>query len=120
MNEPTPERVAQALDDAADLILIHGWAQHDPMIRQGSNAVCVQEALARVLGVADWSAVPYDDVCPVGAAAVAAMQANGCVPTTKFDDGVWSWNDTEGRTEDEVHDALRSTAKKLREGELSL
>lgn len=120
-------QVADALDGAADQILIHGWGQSSPEVRLDPTTLCIQQALmvatsnvtylSRIgVRVASWS-----DFCPVGTAALNALREGGFAVDLGGDETqVWAWNDCGGRTEDDVHDALRNTAKAIREGELEV
>lgn len=116
MNQPSREEIAQALDDAADLILIHGWKSGPP--EKGDPTLCVQAAIAKATGGTYWG---LPDLCPIGKAAHDALVANGAYRL--FGDEihrdnlgtVYIWNDEPGRTEDEVFDLLRNTSKALRE-----
>ncbi len=99
---PTPDQVADLLDDAADLIERDGWAQ-------------------------GWLRDPDGRLCPGGAIVVAdvagsqilacrspLVQAGLSAARDTIGGALTGWNDAEGRTEQQVLDMLRTTAKRQR------
>lgn len=94
------EATADVLDDAADYIEKHGWGIGTAALR-AENGVCIEGALCRVQGIPlfDWTA---GQTMPAYLALQATIGINGWL---------WGWNDDDGRTEQEVLDALRAAAK---------
>lgn len=90
----TPTEVADALDAAADYIEVHGWCQG--AFRTDDGKVCAIHAIVEV------------------ASAKRAVMLGAASALSAFVGGVLVFNDEEGRTEFEVIDAMRLTAKDLR------
>lgn len=113
--EPTPDEIADVLDAAADVLLRDGWCQDD--YTDGEGRACVREAIGRAVGsnglATDWDSSFAD---PLAVAAERTLARQLALDA----DSLWSvthnWNGGDGRTEDDVHDLLRGTAKALREG----
>jgi hypothetical protein len=100
---PTPEQVADLLDDAAALTERDGWAQgwmHDPDGRWCQVGAIKGAAAARGM---QWN-------WPLLQAAFNAVADAIGVPTVELT----GWNDAEGRTEQQVLGMLRTTAKRQR------
>jgi hypothetical protein len=95
---------ASILEDASGLIQINGW-------RQWNFGKC-GEPMCTVGAVAE-SAKSH-----TGRASAAHLLAIRTLRRVLGVDHVWAWNDKPARTEDEVHDALISAAKELRNGNL--
>lgn len=96
-----PEQVAATLEAAADYIDEHGWVQFED--HADSGAVCAEGAICEVTATWQEQGVIYglflDAGCP---------------------NGLYHWNDEPGREEWEVTELLRSTAKKVRHGDIEL
>lgn len=93
---------SELLDAAHDELLVRGWTQRTG-IDTKTGGVCSVAAITYAWLLAD-------DPCErdVKEAATDALQAHVGRPVTL-------WNDDSERTFDEVLDAFRNTAKKLRE-----
>jgi hypothetical protein len=87
--------VADVLDGAADLIEKVGWAQG--MWRTDKGEVCITQAIA---DASPFRTCSYREVVPLRD-----------VIGLPWDMSLVRWNDAPGRTEQEVLDALRASAK---------
>ena len=96
--------VAEALDAAADYIEVHGWCQ--PTMQTPDGRACLYAAIRSVTGADELNCTPDADL--TSARALTAVW-------THLDTGPITWQDRPGRTEFEVIDELRLTAKALRE-----
>lgn len=106
-----PEEVAATLEAAADYIDEHGWCQGGSTGRRKRGhlqpTACVVGAIGQLAfskGL-NWKPLVY------GVATRAVRSEVGAIG---------EWNDTPGREEWEVTELLRSTAKKVRHGDLGL
>jgi hypothetical protein len=115
--EPEPGLTAQFVEDAIDWIREHGWCQWSSLDRQGR--VCAVGALARFQSsgrASDYGHYDYGhydrDRYLVWTGHRAELSSLMGIPLTP---GLLGWNDTPGRTEEEVIDALTKAAKTLRE-----
>lgn len=110
----TPDQVADLLDSAADLLLVTGWHQGSAISKSGAR--CIVSATG-------WSAIAPSvgymyrirEQRHIITAARAALCAH--LGFTRPDQLI-TWNDSRQRTFDDVLDALRDTAKRVREGEI--
>lgn len=111
--EFTNGQLADALDAAADRIILSGWAQHVDV--DYDDRVCTLGALWGMHQDEATESV----VCDVDGtlAILAAQRLRTHLNTTQAYLGVSisAWNDRPERTEDEVIEELRLTAKELRE-----
>lgn len=110
MSTPTPEQTADDLDAAADILITDGWCQGQYSDEQGR--VCALGAIGKaIIGNA------YGHLTSDATAEARYQAAIGAVAAYRADSvyGIPEWNDEPGRTEDDVHDLLRNTAKQLRE-----
>lgn len=107
---PTPEQIADDLDAAADILITDGWCQNG--FSDDEGRVCALGAIGRAtLG----DAYPFLVDKPADQREryyVACWEISEQVPHHNH---VPIWNDDPKRTEDDVHDLLRDTAKQLRE-----
>lgn len=101
---PAPAEIADCAEAAADYIDTHGWCQAS--FQDDEGRVCMYGSLSR--GVKPRSSLLY----AVDAAITARIRA------TSDRDHILSFNDTLGRTQGEVTDIFRHTAKALRNGEI--
>lgn len=111
----TPEEVAQVLDDAADYILINGWTQGGCGL--GFNGErCSQQAINLASKELDlgYGILASEAFCDYLGLSYTAK------PPHTAGERIVAWNDAKNRTEDEVIDALRHTAKGIRNGEIPL
>lgn len=91
---PTPESIADVLDDAADYIEKYGWTQGALQLDTGE--VCAMGAISRCA----------TDALPGWAfKSLSRYLDRQIIP---------KWNDQPGRTKQEVLDALRGCSKDLR------
>lgn len=122
MSEPTKAEIADCIDAAHDVMLERGWAR-GILVHPETGGVCVLGAISVARNMrSHFSAIPYHypqhqkDALADGAIAalnsaagiVSTLPLFGCEP-------VEVWNDELERTEDEVFDLLRNTAKQVRE-----
>ncbi len=111
---PTPEQVADLLDDAADLIERDGWAQG--WLRDPDGHLCATGAVAAAATTDDLltnqtlRGLVLDPNGPVRAGIRAAEDTIGGGLSFTLP----MWNDAEGRSEQQVLDLLRTTAKRQR------
>jgi hypothetical protein len=106
----TVTQIAEVLDEAVAYLDNYGWLQGDYAQAEKECPVCAVGAI----NVAAFG-TPYpsssngswDVTSEIAETVVEQMQILG------FD--LAAWNDQEGRTKEEVTEALRSTAEKLRE-----
>lgn len=115
MRTATPDQVADLLDSAADLLLVSGWHQGSAVSRTGAR--CLVSATG-------WSAiapsVEYRYRIREQRHIIVAARAALCAHLgLSRPDQLITWNDSRQRTFDEVLDALRDTAKRVREGEIA-
>lgn len=92
------DQVADVLEAAADYIEEHGWCQGHYWDGTDAGAVCIQGALSAIPG-------------RIHTANRALAREDGVVTR---------WNDTPGREQWEVDQLLRTTAKKIRHGDLEV
>lgn len=116
--------VADVLDKAADEVLLRGWASGNIVNSRGE--VCTVGAVAYARGMdvdltdedftAVYEAMEDDPAMDALDAQIRMSSPPDSWWLNKSDsvDCVWSWNDWPERTEDDVHDLLRATAKGLR------
>jgi hypothetical protein len=109
------EKMAETLERAAGLLEIHGWTQC--VYKNEAGAMCIRGALYQAVGlntntqqvitssttVRDWNG--RSDLAISAAYRLARKVGAG---------SEISWNDEDGRTADEVIDALKETAKDIR------
>lgn len=109
-----PELTAQMFEDAVEHIKAHGWIQGEDVVSTGQ--VCAQGAFGLWTShkLDGFKVNNYDSTRAeiFRARMEEIMDLMGIDP--KFG-SVVSWNDTDGRTKDEVIDALTLAAKKLRD-----
>lgn len=110
----TIEEMADLLNEAADIIAFEGWTQHIAVDLEGRH--CLVGALR--------ASANRNNVVPARfALQVAVAQHLGMRPTMlgAYIDilPLTEWNDTRGRTVDQVVDALRDTAKKILNGDIN-
>jgi len=109
MREVTVTEVADVLDEAASLYEsgTYGWVQgkysYDPRLGEAPSRC--------LLGILDVAAIKVG-----GQMAVYSMAHNMIIDTltTEIGGSIPAWNDTPGRTLDEVIEILKSTSKDLR------
>ncbi len=101
---PTPDQVADLLDDAADLLERDGWAQG--WLRDPDGRLCAAGAMmaADVAG----SENCRSPLVQAGLSAASDTIGGGLSFTLPM------WNDASDRTEQQVLDLLRTTAKRQR------
>lgn len=110
---PTEKQIADVLDGAADAIIEHGWTQHHAMDTEGRiclvGGVCVATGIPLTRGqiAPDWEAIEAN---PLANAAFETLKRLPFLTPTPT-----CWNDNRSRTEDDVHDTLRTTAKVKRD-----
>jgi hypothetical protein len=112
MSSPA-EEVATVLEDAADYIDVHGWCQRRAV--DVSGRVCLVGAITRA-AIAGQGQRSFGVSGPAMGAVAAYLALH-----RDFWRGVeWlpPWNDTRGRTQDEVTDTLRRAAKEVRNGDI--
>ena len=120
LTEMTNEEIAEACEDAADLLEGHwvrgSWYTDEEESETGTWAYCIEGGLAAALNLDtitdgdDWTRELLT-TCPVYQAVLDTLNdpddphyGRGDLP---------NWNDVEGRTEQEVLDLLRATAKRV-------
>lgn len=103
--------IPDLLDKAADVIIERGWHQGDYQ-KPGGEAVCAMGALFAAAARSPRTA-GLNTADPRSAAAVAAT----CLKRhLGIESSLPAWNDSPGRTEDEVLAALRECAAGMRAG----
>lgn len=113
---------AQAVDDleaAADYIETHGWTQFT--MRRQDGAVCAVGALLHVVGLycqGEPSREATIETANRRRRAEALADMHVALVTNHCSSGLTGFNDDNGRTQYEVIDELRLTAKALRNGEM--
>lgn len=113
MSEPVvvdPEQIADVLEAAADYIETNGWWQGmmlGPRTLTSEPTACVLGAIAKVMDIV-WQGSVVKDTPAVKALDLAAGQE------------VWKFNDAISREQWEVDELLRTTAKRVRAGDLSV
>jgi hypothetical protein len=122
METITASQVADVLDGASDEIMLSGW-QQGMLEHPETGALCMLGGVAKTLNLRDsLGMLSYPEFDPLGRRAAEALRCSGYVqvPIAAPDmvPAVSVWNDDVDRTEDEVHEALRRTAKMVREGEI--
>lgn len=115
--------IADVLDDAADVIEKHGWNQGH-LISDDGTSVCAMGALDYVtdgisLRDGKFICIPSINMSSSYDALLANAAVNALCIQLKREcedgiDGIATWNDTPGRTKQEVLDMLRKTAKHVR------
>lgn len=117
VTEPTNEEIADVLERACDELIVRGWAQGVQSAEDG--AVCIRGAICCAIHGEWFNPYGNDRGLRAWNAAEEALTPPGSRHGTGGNGQVFipGWNDTPGRTEDDVHDLLRSTAKALREAE---
>lgn len=111
----TPEEIAEVCEDTADILEGH-WVQGAWYVGE-NQSMCIEGAMAAALGLAatgDLSLSDFGDSsrrrvllsCPVYRAVQDTLDLDS-------EDELPNWNDTDGRTEAEVVDVLRATAKRV-------
>ena len=132
------EEIAEACEDAADMLEGH-WVQGEWFISDFDDeteeteqwAYCMEGGLAAALGldyITDMEDSTRDELlqCPVYDAVLVTLNqkmrqqlidagaSEADLPHAWFGDGdLPNWNDRDGRTEQEVLDVLRATAKRV-------
>lgn len=103
------EEVAEVLDKAHDELLVRGWAKGSGVDDEGR--VCALVALGAALHPELTSRAvlcrPFDK----------KTEAAGIAFRDYIDDCIPAWNDAPERTIDDVLDAFRHAAKRVRNGE---
>jgi len=102
LGETNIDNVGQVLLEAADYIEWHGWCQHIAIGPAGK--LCAVGALLHV-------AIPNIKHSTVWEMSPLALSAFAKLRRYLGTDGIESWNDTRGRTKDEVVAALRAAAR---------
>lgn len=109
------ERLADILDDAADLLERKGWIQGR---YSNENGHCAVGAITRVCGLYDAVSLTVPDMVEVRSQIEAAYQVERVLRNILAERGgplhVQTWNDKKGRTKQEVLDLLREGAKRER------
>ena len=101
--------IADVLDSAADLIERDGWiGDVDSGASVPVSAMCVQVACSQ-----STESFPLSLEATYALAASLGINVNRTQPSRCLS-AVWEWNDTPGRTEQEVLAALRRAAKNER------
>lgn len=103
-----PEALAKVLDAAHDVLLTEGWIRKAIRTEDGYCAMGAIHEGAKRLGHMSWGR-------PTTQALAAHLDSGG-----KYIDIIPLWNDMPNRTIDDVLDALRLTAKRLRDGDLTM
>jgi hypothetical protein len=111
--------IADILDRAADHIDTVGWHQgevYDPYQRPDKPTSECRVCALGAINVALHGSPQF----PLGPKAEGALDAHGVAAYVErrldYDDELATWNDMEGRTQDEVTAALREAAAELRGG----
>ena len=104
LGETNIDNVGKILLEAADYIERRGWCQHTPEGHAGK--VCAVGALLYVA-----TNMNHPVWGPVWGMSSLALLASARLGKYLGTDGIESWNDTLGRTEDEVVAALRAAAR---------
>lgn len=117
---PSPEEIAEVLEQAADVVRTVGWCQYKDVQTNNNNIPVGYCAIGAIENI-----VPsYQEGGSVNGLYLAAVDALNTHITGKqratlsYGFGVVRWNDTEGRKADEVIDAMLHTAKELRNNEV--
>ena len=117
MDTQQAELIADVCDEAADIIGANGWLQGEPwpgsLHYRPGMPVCEMGALAVALGDRCWRRLPGDVIREADPRGTLATVAGAVEHHLGFP--LTIWNDAPGRTEGEVVELLRGTAKKLRE-----
>jgi hypothetical protein len=127
MSTSSIDEVVDLIENAAEHIERHGWHQHDyapPAEHEGDTPegkpVCILGALATSLVWVDfgdrqaWTTTSFEPTSQAASEAVAETLGG------HSSGELAAWNDTVGRTAQEVLDLLHRAAKELqREGEIS-
>jgi hypothetical protein len=111
---------AQVLEDAADLLLIHGRCTNGLLRSALTGSFCVVGAVGEAAGVDHWGAYSHPAVLAVadhlGHAPLPEPDAGLEMPRAFRGLKVGDWNDQTEDDDDEVRDTLLLVAKDLRNG----
>lgn len=102
------EEVAEVLEKAHDELLVRGWSKGRGVDKEGRVCalVALGAALHPELSTDQILCRPFDNATE--AAGIVLRDSVGCIP---------AWNDAPERTIDDVLDAFRHAAKRVRNGE---
>lgn len=125
---PSAETIADMLVEAADYIEANGWVQGKSAghacTRGTYRPVCMSVAIANVASMLNCQAYGNDrsafDTCSYAHVALTKYLSIGGWFTGRFDGAIFAWNDTPGREEWEVTEALRTCAKLVRAGDIAV
>lgn len=115
---------ATVLEEAADLLLIHGRCKLEG--EDGTGKLCVLGAIGKVRGLRHWSTAidpPFGmvvppEILPLTRYAAQRLWDSGR-PAPPTPAAIYSWND--GSDDDfEIIDGLRHVAKEIRNGEVQV
>jgi hypothetical protein len=112
---PTPDQLADILDQSADWFLTHRWTQKNP--GDGHDAGCMVTSVS-LAAMNRSRTIPHEgEEVRVGWSHDALLAVQRHLGKRKVET-LPAWNDEKGRTVDDVIEALRMTAKKVREGDI--